>query len=80
MLHNQYKRLKLGEEVSKSATRIFSAMTAYVNNCMKNFDRNNDFPVFEIFPTFVTPVKNSDVQSIDNLESAEAFAIEQLKN
>lgn len=80
MLHNQYKRLKQGEEVSKSATRFFSAMTTYVNNCMNNFDRNHDFPMFGIFPTFVTPVKNSDVQSIDNVESADAFAIEHAKN
>lgn len=80
MLHNQYKRLKQGEEITNSATRVFSAMTTHVNNCMKNFDRNCDFPVFSIFPTFITPVKNSDVQSTDNVESAEVFAIEEVKN
>jgi hypothetical protein len=61
MLHNQYKRLKQGEEISESATRFFSAMTTHVNNCMNNFDRNRDFSVFNIFPTIVTPVKNADV-------------------
>jgi hypothetical protein len=80
MLHNQYKRLKQGEEITKSVTRFFSAMTTHVSNCMNNFDRNHDFPVFNIFPTFVTPAKNSDVQSTDNVESAEVFAIEEVKN
>jgi hypothetical protein len=50
---------------------------------MKNFERNSDFPVFNIFPAFVTRVQNSDVQSTaftDNMESAEAFSIEQVKS
>jgi hypothetical protein len=80
MLHNQYKRLEHGEELSKSATRFLSAVTTYINNCTNNFDRNSDF---NIFPTLVTHVQNSDVQSTassDHVETSGACATEQVKN
>lgn len=77
MLQNQCKRLKQDEEVSKSATRLFTAMTTYVNNCMNSFESNPHFPVFNIFPLFVTTnnmksthVQNSDVQHASSSDNA----------
>jgi hypothetical protein len=80
MLHNQCKRLKHGEELSKSASKFLSAVTTYINSCMNHFDRNNDF---NILPTFVTREQNPDVKSTasrDNVETTGACAVEQMKN
>jgi hypothetical protein len=76
MLHNQCKRLKQDEELLKSATRFFSAMTTYIKNCMNNVESNSHFPVLNSFPAFVASnsMKFTDAQhtsSTDNVNTAE---------